>query len=537
MTGIEIHRLADSKIIETWSSRDLLGLLRQLDVIPDVVGPVSATEIDELILGFLFIFIGLFSVSILIGRRQREAYHLLSFGVFAICVGVFEVSGYLFFYPIFGFDIPRRLIYFTSFMGIHLFPVGLYSFLEQTIGAGYKSIIRRLWQMHLVYSVIVLILLIVNVYPLRLGIIVFAILATPGLIFAMIKCARDAIRGSSEARILSAGFIVLCLFAIHDVFWVLELAPTSRGFFHWGVFCFILALSYILERRFIEAHQQLEEYSHNLEQRVEERTRELAESLQQLKETQDQLIVKEKMAALGGLVAGVAHEVNNPIGAVNSSTDILARCVNRIKTLIETSRSIEDLRNDERLQRSMEALNANNKTIATASDRIARIAESLKNFARLDEAELQNADIHEGIDSALTLIDHEFGDKVSVIKEYGDIPSILCYPGELNQAFMHLLRNAGQSIEDKGTIRIATSVDEGHIKISISDTGKGIPPENLSRIFDPGFTTQGGGIGIGTGLSMVYNIVHKHQGDIRVNSKVGEGTEFIISLPITETPF
>ena len=172
---------------------------------------------------------------------------------------------------------------------------------------------------------------------------------------------------------------------------------------------------------------------------------------------------------------------------------------------------------------------------ATAGDRITELVSSLKNFARLDEAEFQKADIHEGIDSTLTLVQHELKDKVEVVKEYGEIPKIFCYPNQLNQVFMNLFVNAVQAIEEKGTITIETSADDTNVYVQIADTGKGIPAEDLDRIFEPGFTTRGTGVGTGWGLSISYNIIQKHNGDITVESGVGKGTEFVISLPIEQS--
>jgi len=261
---------------------------------------------------------------------------------------------------------------------------------------------------------------------------------------------------------------------------------------------------------------------------LKEKNEALENTLNQLKETQNQLILQEKMASLGNLVAGVAHEINNPIGAIHSAADVANRGLQKIKTLLHKTDSRQ-------LQRPLELLERNNQVITTASERITKIVQSLRTFARLDEAQLQKVNLHENIDTTLTLIHHELRDKIDVIKEYGDIPPIQCYPSELNQVFMHLLRNAIQAIEQEGTITIATFVDETQVCVRISDTGKGVPPEVLSQIFDPGFTTQGVGVGTGLGLSIVYNIAQKHKGDIKAESEVGKGTAFLLTLPIEQT--
>ena len=286
---------------------------------------------------------------------------------------------------------------------------------------------------------------------------------------------------------------------------------------------------------------QLDELNFSLEHKVEQRTQELSEknealeeALQEIKTVQSQLIMQEKMASLGNLVAGVAHEMNNPVGAIHSSADTANRGLYQIKNLLQDSQTLDAPNYDgRRLQRSLELLEGNNQVIVEASGRIAKIVQSLKTFARLDEALLQKVDLHENIDTTLTLMNHELRDKATVIKEYGEIPRIQCYPNELNQVFMNLLMNAAQAIEKKGTIKTTTWADEEQVCVRISDTGKGIAPENLSKIFDPGFTSQGN-IGKGLGLSIVYNIIQKHYGDIKVESEVGKGTEFTIALPINQ---
>ncbi len=166
--------------------------------------------------------------------------------------------------------------------------------------------------------------------------------------------------------------------------------------------------------------------------------------------------------------------------------------------------------------------------------RMAKIVQSLRSFARLDEALFQEVDIHENIDTTLTLLSHELIEKADVIKEYGEIPRIQCYPNELNQAFMNVLQNAAQAIDQQETITITTYAGEIQIYVKITDTGKGIPTEDLSQIFDPGFTTQSDGVGKGLGLPIAYNIIQKHHGEIKADSIIGKGTEITIALPIKQ---
>jgi two-component system NtrC family sensor kinase len=278
------------------------------------------------------------------------------------------------------------------------------------------------------------------------------------------------------------------------------------------------------------AFNQLELKSSELEQK----NIELEDALQKLGEAQEQLIIKEKMASLGHLVAGIAHEINNPIGAVNSAVDNMKRAINKIKLYLSAGKTLEQIKKNVRFQKTFELLEDNSVVTVMASKRISRIVKSLKNFARLDEADFQKADVHEGLDSTLTLVHHELKNKVEVIKNYGKLPLIYCFPNELNQVFMNLFVNAAQAIREKGKITISTKKDKKHVDIKIADTGSGIPKEKLKNIFDPGFTTKGVGVGTGLGLSISYNIIKKHDGEIEVKSQVGKGTEFTIKLPIEQ---
>lgn len=237
-----------------------------------------------------------------------------------------------------------------------------------------------------------------------------------------------------------------------------------------------------------------------------------------------QSIQSEKMASLGLLVAGVAHEINTPMGAIHSNNDITARAVSRIRKLLGPDPDTEL----DRLLGILEQICRNN---GIATERIMNIVRNLRNFARLDEAERKKVDIHEGIDSTLMLLRHQLRNRIRIVKEFGDVPEIECFPNELNQVFMNILVNAAQAIKGRGTIIVKTSRCEDSIKIVISDTGVGIPAEQLPRIFDPGFTTKGVGVGTGLGLSICYKIIQDHHGRIEVESSTA-GTTFTITLPL-----
>jgi len=247
----------------------------------------------------------------------------------------------------------------------------------------------------------------------------------------------------------------------------------------------------------------------------------LENALFELKQAQSQLIQSEKMASLGQLVAGVAHEINTPMGSIKSNNDIFVKCIQKIQAKpTETD-----------MQKYSEILEDTLKVNSEAIKRINSIVKALKNFARLDEAEYKETDIHEGIKSTLMLINHEIKGRIQIIEEFGELPLINCYPNQLNQVFMNILVNACQSIKKTGSIKIKTENHADKIKIFISDTGKGIDKEHLERIFDPGFTTKGVGVGTGLGLSICYQIIQKHKGSIKAESTCGKGSVFIIELP------
>ena len=251
------------------------------------------------------------------------------------------------------------------------------------------------------------------------------------------------------------------------------------------------------------------------------------EALQQLRETQARLIQSEKMASLGSLVAGVAHEINTPIASIQSNADVAQRAVELIRQWAGTEAGVVD----RSLAQALKSLDDTSTLTKRAVERIVTIVTSLRNFARLDEASVQRADLHVGIDSTLTLLHHELGGRIHVRRNYGSVPEIECAPGQLNQAFMNLLVNATQAIDGEGTITITTYQKGKSAVLEFSDTGRGIPAQDLDRIFDPGFTTKGVGTGLGLGLATVYRIIQDHGGSIHVISEPGKGATFTVRLP------
>ncbi len=211
--------------------------------------------------------------------------------------------------------------------------------------------------------------------------------------------------------------------------------------------------------------------------------------------------------------------------------DTLFRTLDRLRNNIG-SKCPEEVRDKVKFDAAFRVVEDSHKVIQTGTERVVNIVKRLRSFARLDEAELKTVDIHEGLEDALTLAHHELKHTVTVIKNYGDVPPISCFPSELNQVFLNLLINSKQAIKDEGTITITTFAKDKKIYIIFEDDGIGIPKENLHKIFDPGFTTKGSGIGTGLGLSICYQIIQNHRGEIRVESELGKGTRFTISLPM-----
>jgi len=289
-------------------------------------------------------------------------------------------------------------------------------------------------------------------------------------------------------------------------------------------------------RELVEAHASLKQLNETLEERVRLRTRELEQANLDLRETQAQLVRSSTMASLGTLAAGIAHELNTPMGAIHSNADVERRAVRVIKSVLNEPSITGKLGPQPRLERTLRILDEVNQMTLEASERVTRIVQSLKSFARLDQPELEWVDLHEGIESVLILMDHLIKDRIHVIKNYGELPRVKCYASQINQVFANLLTNAVEAIHGAGRITIATKQEGSDLVIQVADTGSGIRPEHLERIFDPGFTTKGVGVGTGLGLSITYRIIENHQGSIQVESEPGRGTTFTLRLPITPTP-
>lgn len=240
--------------------------------------------------------------------------------------------------------------------------------------------------------------------------------------------------------------------------------------------------------------------------------KELKRTLKELQDTQLKLINSEKMASLGQLIAGVAHEINTPIASIKSNNEIATKLISKLAD-----------------DANKELLKEINDIDKEAVARINRLVVSLRKFVRLDEAELQEADINKEIDLTLNLIRHETKNRIKIIKNYSELPPIKCYPNMLNQVFMNILVNATQAIDGDGIITIDTEFEKNELVVRISDTGCGISEPD--KIFFAGYTTKGVGVGTGFGLAISQKIIEKHKGSISVKSQINEGSTFIITIP------
>lgn len=264
------------------------------------------------------------------------------------------------------------------------------------------------------------------------------------------------------------------------------------------------------------------------------------ELLRKLETANSQLLQSEKLAAIGQLAAGVAHEINNPIGYVFSNLNTLSGYVRDLLSIIDAIDGACSLDEVQEAKRSLEYdyIRSDIEALIHESedgiDRVRRIISALKDFSHIEEEEFRVSDIHRGLDTTLNVVNNELKYKAEVIKEYGEIPEVECIPSQINQVVMNLLINAAHAIEGYGQIVLRTGAASDEIWLDVEDTGKGIEPKVLNRIFEPFFTTKPVGKGTGLGLALSYNIVQKHCGRIEVNSTVGQGTRFRVYLPVRQ---
>ncbi len=311
------------------------------------------------------------------------------------------------------------------------------------------------------------------------------------------------------------------------------------------------------ERELQERNERLNEAMVEAQQHakvIEFAVKEREKQNKQLVEMQSQLLQSEKMASVGQLAAGVAHEINNPVGYVNGNMSTLSAYIDDVKALDrrfmefraavldgnmergrELAADIARFREDKDVEFVFEDITKLLAESREGLERVTTIVRDLKHFSHVDEAERREFDINKGIESTINVAWNEIKYKAEVRRDYSELPPVFCYPQQLNQVFMNILVNAAHAIDSssgKGLIGIRTYQREDNVFIEISDNGSGIPEDKIERIFEPFFTTKPVGKGTGLGLSMAYSIISKHKGEINVKSRVGEGTTFTIRLPL-----
>ncbi len=301
-------------------------------------------------------------------------------------------------------------------------------------------------------------------------------------------------------------------------------------------------------RQRVNTHLELKQHRDQLQILVAEKTREVTEAYEDLKQIHEQMLQQEKMASIGQLAAGVAHEINNPTGFIGSNLNTLQKYVVKLnegiafmeKAIMATDDFdvISQLKKMKRQLKFDFVLEDIEDLIGESKDgieRIAHIVRNLKSFSRVEDDTLKLTDLEECLEGSLSIAWNEIKYKAKVNKQYEPLPQIPCLPQQLSQVFVNLLVNAAQAIEDQGIITVITRREDNWAVVEIADNGSGISPENLERIFNAFYTTKEVGKGTGLGLSICHDILEKHQGTITVTSKVGEGTCFTIKLPISNS--
>ncbi len=304
--------------------------------------------------------------------------------------------------------------------------------------------------------------------------------------------------------------------------------------------------------RLSRSYRALDAANEHLEDQVRERTTDLRTALQDLQASQAQLVQSEKMASLGQMVAGVAHEINTPLGYVRSNNEIVRTALGDLRQLVQTQGAALDCLSSEgasdeevatrlaeaqtlREELDADALTGDLDNLLNDAEhglrQMAELVTSLKDFSRVDRSRSDLFDVHQGLESALKIGQNHLKHKVEIVRQYGQLPEIECSPSQLNQVFLNLITNAAQAIDDEGRIFLHTQATDEGVAIRILDTGSGMSDEVRERIFEPFFTTKPVGQGTGLGLSIVYRIIEDHHGRIEVRSKPGKGTEFAIHLP------
>lgn len=293
---------------------------------------------------------------------------------------------------------------------------------------------------------------------------------------------------------------------------------------------------------------RIKQVAHELAQanlKLKSKSRELQKAYNDLANSQQRILQQEKMASIGQLAAGVAHEINNPIGFITSNLGTLEKYIKRLFDYLESQAAaivsdgdvaehLVQMRKTLKIDYILNDIPSLLSESLDGADRVKKIVQDLKSFSRSDDAEPKPADLVQCLDSTINIVWNELKYKAELVRDFQELPPVVCHAQQLNQVFMNLLVNAAHAIKERGIIKVSTRTDGSCVLISISDNGCGIEPQNISRLFDPFFTTKPIGQGTGLGLAIAYDIVKKHKGDIEVDTQIGIGTTFTVRLPYTE---
>ena len=525
-----------------------------------VPATVLRTELDDLILGIIFTFVALIALFLAVQGRQEDvalpAFYISLF-TFSIGVHLLTESG------ISRLTIAAPVLWYYLFWGAaYLTPVGFIAFFEQVIGSGYRAIIRRLWQAHLVLGVVALLLDSVGVFYMPRLVRPFLLLFTISIL-AMIVTVVPAVRkGSREARIFVVGFLLAAAAGLYDVVFVGFVFNLDRSqISSWGILILMFCLAYILMYRYTEntrqlraAHARLEEYSTTLEQKVEARTHDLHEknealsrTLGELKTAQDHLIHAEKMASLGSLTAGIAHEIKNPLNFINNFSQLSVELADELVQELEANqgRPLAEVLDD--VQDLLADLKTNAEKIREHGQRADGIVRSMLEHSRSSAGERRAVDVNGLLDEYLQLAYHgmrasTLDFNVTMEKDLdASVGAVEMAPQEIGRVFINLLNNAFYAVRERSrssdgsyapTVEVRTRRDGDSVEIRVRDNGPGIATDFQEKIFEPFFTTKPTGSGTGLGLSLSYDIVTRgHGGTLTVESAEGEGATFVITLP------
>lgn len=504
----------------------------------------------RLIVGSFCILIALITMLIMRGLKQGVA--LLSFASFTLGVGLVLFIDSLTMMILTNFS---ETIYAINGWAMLLLPMGNYVFTESIFAPGRKTILRWVLRVHAVFAVSALILGLFYQYNLywwlMIGAAVFIMMIT-GLLAVYVFIVRVAIRGDVNAHIYLGGITAFSVAGIHDSLVGLRLMPYSYLVLEWGVLIFIISLAWIMKRKFRESHRQLEDYRQNLEKKVEERSEELKQkntklsrTLKQLKNMQNQIITQEKLASLGALTAGIAHEIKNPLNFINNFS---ALSVEQVKDISEEIQNSPELSGETKgkLRQEMDTLAQFASKTKRHGERADNIVNSMLQHSRGKAGEFKKVNLNLLFEEYIQLAYHgmragnpDFN--VEIIKELEESGMVLVDSQSLSRAFLNLLNNSFQAVWAKSKSseagykpKVFTAITNKpkHIEIRIQDNGPGIEKNIIKKIFNPFFTTKASGEGTGLGLSIAHDIiVQEHKGKIKVKSEEMEGAEFIIEIP------